>query len=182
MSRREYACIRISEEMLAEARRLEEVVRVDRTRASEVDSLAGILGEFAFAAVLYGDWRRHRVEENRGQVDFGDIEVKTSAFPFHESLNLLVREDYALRRTPAFYVQVVLDVESSKAASIPAGTEAVIAGWERGHIVHQAPLRDFGSKRGGSAGYRCHYVAISDLQPIATLREALPAFGRKGVQ
>ena len=52
---RTYPRIKISEAMLIEARQLEDSVRVHRTRASEVDSLAGILGEFAFAEFLDGD-------------------------------------------------------------------------------------------------------------------------------
>src|SRR4030042_6991654 len=109
-----YPSILVTEEMIIEAKKLISSVKVHRTIASQIDTLTGILGEFAFAQFFYGDWRQHRVGINKGQVDFGNIEIKTSAFPFRESLNLLVREDYAYKRKPAFYVQIILDVESSK--------------------------------------------------------------------
>ncbi|MFO1535741.1 MAG: hypothetical protein ABR586_08760, partial [Thermoplasmatota archaeon] len=60
-----------------------------------MDDVTGILGEFAFAQWFFGDWRKHMVGTNKGQMDFVNVEVKTSAFPFRETLNLLVREDYA---------------------------------------------------------------------------------------
>jgi hypothetical protein len=173
LSQRFYPRVTITPEMLAAARNLEEPVRVHRTRASAIDSLAGILGEFTFAQWFYGDWRQNHVGDNKGQVDFGDIEVKTSAFPFRDSLNLLVRQDYASKRTPRVYVQIILDVPSRTASDVPPGTEAVISGWEWGEAVHKAPLRDFGAKGGGKGGYQCHYIAIAALRPVDTLKQGL---------
>jgi hypothetical protein len=90
---REYDYIIITKEMIEKAKRLEQDVKVNRTIASKIDALTGILGEFAFAKYMFNDWTKNRVGENKGDVDFIDIEIKTSAFPFRDSLNLLVRED-----------------------------------------------------------------------------------------
>ena len=111
---RSYLFIFITQEMIDEAKRLIPNTKVERTVASNIDTLTGHLGEFAFAQYLFGNWRKHQVGRNKGATDFENIEVKTSAFPFAENLHLLVREDYALKRKPKYYVQVILDVGSTK--------------------------------------------------------------------
>ena len=156
----------ITEEMLAEAQRLIPATRVRRTIASRIDTLTGHLGEFVFAKYLYQDWQKHHVGQNRGEADFEDIEIKTSAFPFSEKLNLLVREDYAKKRKPAFYVQIIIDVDTRAASEIPVGTRAYVCGYATAVEVDTAPKRDFGSKFGGDGGYRCHYIRIDKLHPI----------------
>lgn len=163
---KKYPFTYITPEMLAEAEKLIPATRVNRTVASEIDTLTGHLGEFVFAKYLFGDWRKHRVGENKGAADFDDIEIKTSAFPFSERLNLLVREDYAQKRKPAFYVQIILDVSSRSANRIPPDVRAYVCGYATAAEVDAAPLRDFGSKFGGSGGYRCHYISIKNLHPI----------------
>lgn len=90
-----YPVVTISDEMIDAAQKLVDAVRVNRTVASSIDTLTGILGEFVFAQYFYSDWRKNRVGSNKGDVNFTDIEIKTSAFPFSPRLNLLVREDYA---------------------------------------------------------------------------------------
>jgi len=168
-----YPRVLISAEMLAEARRLAPQIQVQRTRASPLDTLTGALGEFAFAQWLHGDWRQHEVGRNRGAADFeGRIEIKTSVFPFSDNLHLLVREDYARKRHPPFYVQIILDADSG-AGDIAAGTEAIIAGFASSVAVEAAPLKDMGSKFGGTGGYRCHGIAVRELQPMSAFREAL---------
>lgn len=163
----------LTAEMIEEARGLEPGIRVHRTQASSIDTLAGALGEFAFASWFANDWRAHEVGKNIGAVDFrGIVEVKTSAFPFSDTLNLLVREDYALKRKPPLYVQVIVNVASKKASNITPGTEAVISGFAYSEEVDAAPLRDFGSKYGGRGGYRCRYIQIRDLHPMADFQEA----------
>ncbi len=170
---RKYPRISLTAEMIEEARTLEPGIRVHRTRASMIDTLAGALGEFAFALWFAQDWRAHEVGKNIGAVDFkGVVEVKTSAFPFSETLNLLVREDYALKRKPPLYVQVIVNVSSREASDIPPGTEAVISGFAYSEEVDMAPLRDFGSKFGGKGGYRCRYIQIRDLHPMEDFPEA----------
>ena len=112
---REYPRIGLTAEMIEEARVLEPRIRVHRTQASAIDTLAGALGEFAFASWFAHDWRAHEVGKNVGAIDFkGIVEVKTSAFPFSDTLNLLVREDYALKRKPPLTYRSLLMLHQSK--------------------------------------------------------------------
>ena len=55
---RVYDYIIISNEMIFEAKKLINEVKVNRTIASKIDTLTGILGEFAFAQYMYGDWKK----------------------------------------------------------------------------------------------------------------------------
>jgi hypothetical protein len=166
-----YPIIIITQEMLDEAQRLIPLTKVYRTVASKIDTLTGHLGEFVFAEYFYGDWKKHCVGKNRGTVDFEDIEIKTSAFPFSEKLNLLVREDYAKKRKPPFYIQVIIDVHSKKAENIGEGTRAYLCGFASAEEIDKAPKHDFGSKFGGKGGYKCHYINIKDLHPMEEFME-----------
>ncbi len=167
-----YPTIEITDEMIAAAKRLVHTVQVNRTVASRIDTLTGILGEFVFAQYLTGNWRNHRVGANRGEVDFPDLEVKTSAYPFREDLNLLVREDYAAKRKPGFYVQIIIDVPVATASEIASGTKAYICGYASSEEVDKAPRKDFGSKVGRHGGYQCHHIQISALHPMNAFRSA----------
>ena len=167
----------ITRQMIDEAKALVTSTQVNRTVASPYDTLAGHLGEFAVAQYLYGDWKMHQVGNNRANVDFieEDIEVKTSAFPFRENLNLLVREDYAIKRTPSAYVQVIVNLADRNQSDIYPGTEAIICGWATSDEVKNAPLQDMGSKFGRRSGYRCRAIPIGSLNDIASLpRKATP--------
>ncbi len=166
-----YPTIVITGEMIDQARKMESRVAVNRTIASDVDTLAGILGEMAFAQWFYGDWQHNSVGKNKGQTDFVGIEIKTSAFPFRETLHLLVREDYAQKRKPAFYVQVILNIHQRNAREIPANTPALICGWATYAEVDNAPKKDWGSKGGGRGGYLCHAIPIKKLHPMSEFRE-----------
>ena len=168
-----YPAIAITEEMINEAIRLIPATKVNRTIASKIDTLTGHLGEFVFAEFLHKNWKMHRVGHNKGQSDFERIEVKTSAFPFNDRLNLLVREDYAQKRKPAFYIQIVIDVPDAKATGILPGSMAYLCGYATSAEIDQAPLRDFGSKLGDKGGYRCHYINIKHLKGMDTLLKAL---------
>lgn len=168
-----YPKIQITPEMLEEAQRLIPQTRVNRTVASPVDTLAGHLGEFAFAAYFFGDWRKHNVGQNKGETDFGDVEIKTSAYPFSEKLHLLVREDYAKKRKPAAYVQVIIDLPSPQTAEILPGTSAILCGFADAAAVDAAPKKDFGSKFGSDGGYLCHFIRIDLLRPMAELANFL---------
>jgi hypothetical protein len=53
--------------MLAEATRLAPSVKVNRTKASPMDDIVGILGEFAFAAWAYGDWKKNALGQTRAR-------------------------------------------------------------------------------------------------------------------
>ena len=167
-----YEVITIIQEMINEATKLINSVKVNRTVASKIDTLTGILGEFVFAQYFYGNWQKHLVGKNKGQLDFKDIEIKTSAFPFRDSLNLLVREDYAKKRKPPFYIQIIINVDSKKADNIKAGTKAIISGWATYKDIENAPKRDFGSKLSNKGGYSCFYIPIKNLQPIHSFKEA----------
>lgn len=166
--------VSISQEMIDQALKIESEIKVFRTKTSHVDTVGGALGEFAFAAWFTGDWRLNEVGKNAGAADFnGVVEVKTSIFPFSpDRLNLLVREDYASKRKPPIYVQVFLDVASTGAKKIAAGTQAVIAGFAYSAEVESAPKKDFGSKFGGSGGYLCRYIPVQKLHPMAEFRAA----------
>ena len=109
------------------------------------------------------------------------IEVKTSAFPWSEKLNLLVRKDYAEKRQPAYYVQVIVDTPDRKADDIAPGLICRISGWATPEEVDAAPLRDFGSKFGGRGGYQCRYIAIKNLRPMETF-PSLDSFTQNGDQ
>lgn len=165
-NKNKYPKIIITEEMLAEAQRLIAFTTVNRTKASEIDTLTGHIGEFVFAEYYYGNWKKNFVGENKGKEDFPDIEIKASAFPFNRKLNLLVREDYAQKRKPKFYVQIIIDVEGTKAKEILPGTAAYICGYATADEVDNSPLRDFGSKYGGKGGYRCRYINIMNLKML----------------
>ena len=167
-----YPQVNITSEMIEAAKILEQTVKVNRTIASKIDTIAGILGEFAFAQYFFGDWQKHRVGKNKGEVDFPDIEIKTSAFPFNSRLNLLVREDYAIKRKPPFYIQIIIDVASPKADEILPGTRAFVCGFASSKDIDAAPKRDFGSKLGGDGGYACHHICIVDLHPMKGFAKA----------
>ena len=171
---RSYPFVLIGGEMIAAAQKLIPTTKVNRTVASKIDTLSGHLGEFAFAQYFYGDWRENRVGKNRGQPDFPDVEIKTSAFPFSENLNLLVREDYAKKRKPRYYVQIILNVPSRYAEKIKPNVKAVICGYATSGEVDAAPKRDFGSKISGKGGYLCYYIPIINLHPIRELKSILP--------
>jgi hypothetical protein len=144
----ELPSIIITDDMLQEALLLESVTRVNRTVASKIDTVTGNIGEFVFAQYFFGNWKLHRVGKNKGATDFEDIEIKTSSFPFSYSLNLLVREDYARKRKPLCYVQIILDVHSRNAEKISAGTKAIICGfatleasWAAAEIINATLFR-----------------------------------------
>lgn len=163
-----YPYIIITQEMIDEAKRLVPQTKVERTVASKIDTLTGHLGEFVFAQFLFNDWKKHRVGKNKGETDFDNIEIKTSAFPFNTKLNLLVREDYARKRKPKFYVQIIIDVASNKAEAVPENTRAYLCGYATSEEVDNAPLKDFGSKLGEEGGYRCHFISIKLLKPMSS--------------
>lgn len=163
-----YIDVLITEDMLAHAVSVEGLLRINRTRASSIDTLTGALGELAFADWFLGDWRLHDLTSTKGQIDFlNAIEVKTSAFPFSEHLNLLVRSDYADVRSPKVYVQNIICTSDRRARQIIPGTNCRLAGWATHEEVVSAPLKDFGSKFGGPGGYSCHHIKIMNLHPMS---------------
>lgn len=167
-----YLSVLITNEMLAYANEASNHTSVNRTIASPFDTLSGLLGELAFANWLLGDWRKHDVYSTKGKSDFfNEIEIKTSAFPFSDRLNLLVREDYAKKRKPLFYVQTILSLPNRDSKLIEAGLSIILAGYATAAEVDAAPLKDFGSKFGGRGGYRCHFIQISKLKDMSLFKE-----------
>ena len=153
----------ITDEMIQGANELVNDVQVHRTRTSPVDTLAGIIGEFAFAEWYYGDWRKNEVGETIGRPDFEDrIEVKTSVFPLSSRLNLPIREDYAISRQPDYYIWCCIDVPSKFEKEILLGREVAIVGWATGEDAHSAPLGNMGWVQ----SYRCHLTPVPDLRPM----------------
>lgn len=169
-SKTNYPFIVITDEMITEAEKLISSTKVERTITSEIDTLTGHLGEFVFAQYYFGDWKKNRVGKNRGESDFPNIEIKTSAFPFNANLNLLVREDYAKKRNPRFYVQIIIDVDDRRANIITAGAKAYLCGFATAVSVDKAPLKDFGSKLSSEGGYKCHYINNLELKPMNELK------------
>lgn len=165
--------VSVTEEMLETALEIQHLLRVNRTIASPVDSIVGALGEFAFAEWIYGNWAIHDIINSKGLVDFENaIEIKTSAFPFSNNLNLLVRQDYAKKRKPKFYVQVIINTKNRFVEKILPGTEMILAGFTTSDVVDKAPLKDFGSKYGGKGGYKCHHIRIDNLTPMSLFPRA----------
>lgn len=159
--------ITITSEMIREADYMAGAVEIQRNRASKNDAFVGVMGEFVWAQFFYGDWRKNRVGQNRGRADFGDIEIKASALPYHSGLNLLVRREYAKSRKPSAYVQIIIDTADGE--TIKAGATAYICGFATASEIDNAPMKDFGSRFGGNAGYLCHFIPISKLHPIIDL-------------
>jgi len=166
--------LEISQEMIDNALKMVPSLTVNRTKASRYDTLYGVLGEYCFAQWLFGDWRPHSLLDTKGKIDFlGRVEVKTSAFPFSERLNLLVREDYATKRKPEFYVQTIIDIPNSRQEGVKEGMKCILAGYATANEIEDAPLKDFGSKFGGAGGYRCRYLSISTLKSVEELRSVI---------
>lgn len=162
-----YPHIIITEEMLRAAEEVKESVKVNRTKCSKNDTLVGIIGEYAFAQYYLGDWKNNTVGSNKGKVDFKDTEIKASAYPFSEKLNLLVREDYALKRKPKYYVQLIIDVPHKSDCDITAGLKVYVCGYATHEELMNSQRRDFGNKSGyGSGGYSCFYIPITQLRPF----------------
>lgn len=161
--------IKITEEILNAAKQAEQGISINRTVASPYDILAGAIGEYCFAQYYYGDHTKAKVFETKGQTDFENgIEVKASAYPYRDGLNLLVRQDYAEKRKPTAYVQTIIDLPK-RGAPIEVGMDCIIAGWATAEMIDNAPHRDFGDKDGQPAGYDCHYIELFMLNPIETL-------------
>lgn len=165
----------IDAEMLHAAELAKGLLHVNRTIASPVDTLTGILGEMVWAQHYFGDWRKHNLIRNKGQADFQSIEIKTSAFRFNPKLNLLVREEYSKKRKPKYYVQIIIDTEPRQPKILP-DTPAYICGFATADQVEQAPLRQETKKGGGSAGYRTKFIPILKLHPIQELPKDLKQF------
>jgi hypothetical protein len=160
----------ITEEMIEAAKKQESECKIDRTIASPIDTITGILGEYVFAQYYYGDWQKNNVGNNKGKIDFKDIEVKCSARPFSWNLNLLVRSDYKEKRTPKYYVQGIIDIPR-ESTEIPVGSTCIIVGFAYGSELEDAPKKDFGNKNNEASGYECYFISFSNLHPIEEIEK-----------
>lgn len=165
----------ITSEMLHAAELASGLVHVNRTIASPIDTLTGILGEMVWAQYYFGDWRKHNLITNKGRSDFDSVEIKTSAFHFNRKLNLLVREEYSKKRKPKYYVQIIISIESGQSRILP-DTNAYICGFALQQEVENAPYRQETKKGGGMAGYRTKFIPIVQLHPIQELPKDLKQF------
>lgn len=162
--------IKITMAMLAFAKKKEKEVNVSRTKTSPVDSLAGAIGEIAFAKWFYGDWKKNEVGLNKGRADFeGLIEVKASVYPLSNRLNLPIREDYARSRFPALYVWCCIDIPTRYNKEIRPGLYVAIVGWTTGEKAHAAPLGYMGWVR----SYQCRLTPVPELQTMQTFAKAV---------
>lgn len=162
-------------EMLRAAELVASLAHINRTIASPVDTLTGVLGEMVWAQYYFGSWQKHNLINNIGKNDFNQVEIKASAFRFNPHLNLLVREDYHAKRKPKYYVQVIIDVDPKNPRIVP-DTNAFICGFATGDEIDRAPLRQEKSKRGGAAGFRTRYIPILNLHPIREFPKGLEQF------
>jgi hypothetical protein len=165
--------VQITVAMLEEAARLAPAVRVARTQESEVDTLGGILGEFAFAEWFTGDWRgAHEVGRNKGHADFrGIVEVKASVYPFRETLHLVVREDYG-GKPKQLYVQVIVSTDNAAKKSIVPGTPAILCGYTYHEDVSAAKLSPMPMGGGRYTRYQAFQIPIRNLLPMDGFRAA----------
>ena len=174
--------VEITAAMLEAAGALVHETQVKRTRVSPVDTLGGILGEFAFAHWLTGDWRKNEVGSNRGKADlFGLIEIKTSIYPFRESLNLVIREDYGAKFKDV-YVQNIINVADAYRKDIVPGTQVIICGFATHAQATSKPAEPMTMKGGARTPYGVFKMPISSLQPMAGFKPFFEALAReKGV-
>jgi hypothetical protein len=163
--------ITITQEMIDAA--IENKYQVSRTKVSNYDEILGPLGEMIFAQYIKGDWKDNQVGTNAGKVDFvfdtkngkKEVEIKCSRFQqIKRDLNLLVREDYGIKRHPDFYVQIIIVSDNIK-----AGNPAYICGWTTSEEVLSSIPRDFGTTQNGywePSGYNCFHVPLYKLKPV----------------
>lgn len=169
--------IQITAEHIEEAKALVPANQVHRTRVSPVDTLGGIIGEFVFAQWLTGDWRNHEVGTNKGKADlFGLVEVKTSIYPFKESLNLVIREDYGAKFKDV-YVQNIINVADAFRKEIVPGTEAIICGFATHEQATSKPAHPMTMRGGLKTPYKVFTVPISELRPMTEFRDFFASLG-----
>lgn len=164
----------LTDEMIRAANDLVPEVRVHRTRTSQVDTLGGALGEFAFCEWFTGSWRNHEVGSNKGRADFrGLVEVKTSVFPFRENLNLVIREDYGAKFKP-LYVQIIIDVADKRDKRIEDGVRAILCGFAT-HAEATSKPADHMRMPFGMTPYKAFTRPISQLSPMEGFEAAYAA-------
>ena len=160
--------VKISQLMIDYSKKIKNEVEMTRTKVSPIDAESGVLGELVFAKWWYGDWNINELLENKGKPDFeGNIEIKSSVFPFSEKLHLPIRQDYAEKRCPPFYIFVCFNVSNRYKKLITAATQAIIVGWTDGKTAHEGKLEYMP----GVKGFKCYLTPVPKLRPMNELRE-----------
>ena len=89
-----YPSVLVTKEMIEDSMERAPSVTVHRTKASNLDTVYGIIGEYCFAVWLYGEWKSHSKLDTKGKLEImADIEVKTSAYRFSDNLTLFDLQD-----------------------------------------------------------------------------------------
>lgn len=170
--------LEITREQIEAAEALVPANQVRRTRVSPVDTLGGILGEFAFAQWLTGDWRNNEVGTNKGKADlFGLVEIKTSIYPFKETLNLVIREDYGAKFKDV-YVQNIINVKDAFRKEISPGTQVIICGYTTHEQATSTPAQPMTMRGGMQTPYKVFKVPINQLSPMDGFRKHLQNIAR----
>jgi len=165
--------IAIDETLRARARADAAVRQMSRTRASQQDAYIGTLGELVWAKLRYGDWSHFDTLHTRGKSDdagsgdsAGDVEIKTSKTRISTSSHLMVREDYALKRQPAFYVLVLVPQDQPPQQE----RDAYVCGWaSHAEVIARPPIERISRHTQRPQGFRCYEVGCGDLKPLHTL-------------
>jgi len=141
-----------------------------RTRASPYDAYVGVLGELIWARLRYGTITQFDTLHTRGKTDDGNVEIKTSKTRISPNAHLMVREDYALRRAPAYYVLVLIAPDQPPRQE----RDAVVCGWAtHAEVVAQPPRERISNFTRQPQGFRCYEVRAADLHPLSQLPFAL---------
>jgi hypothetical protein len=142
------------------------VRQIQRTRASKIDTYVGLLGELVWAKLRYGTIEAFDTLGTRGKVDDGEIEVKTSKTRISEQSHLMVREDYAQKRQPHYYVLVLIpndEVHHNEHT-------AYVCGWAtHDEVMSRPPLERVSNHTGKPQGYRCFEIRAGELHDIREL-------------
>ncbi len=165
-----YIDIEITHDMLAAAIEFMPNVRGTRDITTDRSAQLFLISEFAFAEWFLGDWRRHPFRETNCETNFMDsTEMRSSAARyFSNRLKLLVKQPYVNIRNANYYVNAIIVTHETHVPALQAGWTCRICGWETDAEVRAAPVDYFPVGDGHPARFRCHYIPISDLQPMST--------------
>lgn len=161
--------VEITTPMIQYCNKIKDRLDMNRTKESSIDTEVGIMGELVFAQWMYGDYMRgntlSEIRDNFGQVDFdGRYEIKASAHKFSWKLHLPVRQDYAEKRKPLYYIQVLFDTDKPV---ISVYTNAMIIGYcSSAMALDREP-----ETMGRVTSFKCYLTPFSDLLPMSDFRE-----------
>jgi len=153
--------IAVLPEMRVFAERKERERAITRTRASSEDIYIGCLGECVWFCYRYGaeNWLQHAKSVKNGDIDdpnpIFSVEVKTSKTFNLFLAHLMVREDYAHRRSPDGYVLVLFSNKEGKYSE----TIGYVVGYATQEQVLKAELAERLSRKTNQLqGYKTYNV------------------------